>query len=121
MAVSSRIVGGAPMTAKVDPPGAAGDEERQPVIVLVSGHTPTRRLIVAELTKRYGADYQIRVGKDSASVQRILVDLASSGEDVALVLAALGPTDPEGIDMHAPVRRLFPTALRVVAVRWGGW
>ncbi len=81
----------------------------------------TRDRLVSELSRRYRADYEILVCADRGAVQRTLTDTEAAGAEVALVIAALGATDPDGIDLHAPVRRLFPTALRVSAVRWGDW
>jgi thioredoxin reductase (NADPH) len=109
------------MAAEIVPSGGAGEHPRRPVIVVVSRDMETRDRLVSELSRRYRADYEILVCADSGAVQRTLTDTVAAGAEVALVIAALGATDPDGIDLHAPVRRLFPTALRVSAVRWGDW
>ena len=69
------------------------------------------------MARRYGADYRVLAAADADEVARLL----DQPGDVALVVAALGATDPDGIEALAPVRARHPAALRVVALRWGDW
>jgi thioredoxin reductase (NADPH) len=48
-------------------------------------------------------------------------DLRAAGLPVALVIAGVGPQDPDGIEVLATVRAIDPRALRVAVVGWGDW
>jgi thioredoxin reductase len=99
--------------------GDAGGAEAAIVIVC---HEPcAREILHRELSKRYGADYQILACGRPAELAAWMRDLRKAGLPVALVIGAVGAHDPDGIEVLAAVRRTDPTALRVAAVRWGDW
>ena len=90
-------------------------------IVVVYRKPGTRETLHRELSKRYGADYQIVVCDQPAELAARMQDLLAAGLPVALVIGEVGAEDPDGIAMLAAVRVIDPTALRVAAVGWGDW
>ena len=75
-----------------------------------------RGLIEAELERRYGADYAIRICT-TAELESVLDQAEADGDDVALALA----TGKEGADLLARMRGRFPTARRGLLIPWLGW
>jgi hypothetical protein len=55
-------------------------------IVIVCRETGAREILTRELSKRYGADYQIAVCHGPAEVDAWMRDLAAAGLPVALVI-----------------------------------
>ena len=103
---------------------AAGRGENagaQAAIVIVCREPGAREILSRELSKRYGADYQIVVCSRPAELPAWMRDLAAAGLPVALVVGGVGAQDADGIEVLAAVRGIDPTALRVAAVRWGDW
>ena len=98
--------------------GTAGP---QAAIVIVCCETGAREILTWELSKRYGADYQIAACEGPAELDAWMRDLAVAGLPVALVIGGVGAQDPDGIEVLAAVRQIDPAALRVAAVRWGDW
>ena len=93
----------------------------QAAIVIVGGDTGAQEILNWQLSKRYGADYQIVVCDRAAELEPWMRDLRAAGLPVALVIAGVGAQDPDGIEVLAGVRRIDPAALRVATVRWGDW
>ena len=93
----------------------------QAAIVIVGREPGAREILHRELSKRYGADYQIAVFDRPAELEPRMRDLRAAGLPVALVVGEVGPQDPDGIEVLAAVRAIDPTALRVAAVGWGDW
>jgi thioredoxin reductase len=102
---------------------AAGGEAAgaQAAIVIVGREPGAREILHRELSKRYGADYQIVVCDRPGQLAPWMRDLRAAGLPVALVIGGVGAQDPGGIEVLAAVRAIDPTALRVAAVRWGDW
>ena len=103
---------------------AAGTGEAagvQAAIVVVCRDASVREILHRELSKRYGADYQIAVCGQPAELASWMRDLLAAGLPVALVIGEVGPQDPDGIEVLSAIRDIDPTALRVAAVRWGDW
>jgi thioredoxin reductase len=90
-------------------------------VVIISREPGARQILTRELSKRYGTDYQIVVCDRPAELAPWMRDLPAAGLPVALVIAVVGPQDPDGIEVLAAIRAIDPTALRVAAVRWGDW
>jgi len=110
-------------TAAHEEVGAAGPGETaepQAAIVIVSRDPGTREILHRELSKRYGADYQIVCAwpTELASWMR---DLRAAGLPVALVIGGVGAQDEDGIEALSAIRTIDPTAVRVAAVGWGDW
>ena len=103
--------------------GAAGGEAAGPqaAIVIVGRDPGAREILHLELSKRYGADYQIVVCDRPGQLAPWMRDLRAAGLPVALVIGEVGPQDPDGIEVLAAVRAIDPTALRVAAVGWDDW
>jgi DNA-binding NarL/FixJ family response regulator len=93
----------------------------QAAIVIVCREPGARAILHRELSKRYGADYQILACDRPAELAAWMRDLRKAGLPVALVIGAVGGQDRDGIDVLAPIRAIDPTALRVAAVSWGDW
>jgi thioredoxin reductase (NADPH) len=74
-----------------------------------------------EVSKRYGADYQVLVCDRPAELASWMRDLRAAGLAVALVIGRVGAQDLDGIEVLAAIRPIDPTALRVAAVGWGDW
>ena len=102
---------------------AAGGEAAgaQAAIVIVGREPGAREILHRELSKRYGADYQIVVCGRPGQLAPWMRDLRAAGLPVALVIGEVGPQDRDGIEVLAAVRAIDPTALRVAAVGWGDW
>jgi thioredoxin reductase len=95
--------------------------EAQAVIVIVSRDRGVREDLHAELSKRYGGDYQIVACDCPAELAPWMRDLRTVGLPVALVIGGVSAQDRDGIEVLAAVRAIDPTALRVAAVGWGDW
>ena len=93
----------------------------QAAIVIVCREPGAREILHRELSKRYGADYQIVVCDRPAELAPWMRDLLAAGLPVALVIGEVGAQDPDGIEVLSAIRAIDPTALRVAAVRWGDW
>ena len=93
----------------------------QAAIVIVCREPGAREILYRELSKRYGADYQVVVCDRPAELEPWMRDLREAGLPVALVIGGVGAQDPDGIEVLAAIRAIDPTALRVAAVRWGDW
>ena len=93
----------------------------QAAIVIVCREPRVRAILNRELSKRYGADYQIVVCDRPAELEPKMRDLLAAGLPVALVIGGVSAQDPDGVEVLAAIRAIDPTALRVAAVRWGDW
>ena len=93
----------------------------QAAIVVVSREPGAREILRRELSKRYGADYQILACTRPAELKPWMRDLRTAGLPVALVIGGVGGQDQDGIEVLSAVRAIDPTALRVAAVGWGDW
>jgi thioredoxin reductase (NADPH) len=97
------------------------DAGTQAAIVIVGGGPGGREILHRELSKRYGADYQIVVCDRPAELAPWMRDMRAAGLPVALVIGAVGAQDPDGIEVLAGIRAIDPMALRVAAFGWGDW
>jgi len=93
----------------------------QAAIVLVSREPGAREILHRELSKRYGADYQVLACDRPTELAPWMRDLRAAGLPVALVIGGVGGQDRDGIEVLSAIRSVDPTALRVAAVRWGDW
>ena len=112
------------LTAADQEPGSAVRGETagaQAAIVIVCREPGTREILYQEVSKRYGADYQIVVCDRPAELQPWMRDLQAAELPVALVIGGVGAQDADGIEVLAAIRAIDPTALRVAVVRWGDW
>ncbi|MGZ4692205.1 MAG: FAD-dependent oxidoreductase [Acidimicrobiales bacterium] len=79
----------------------------------------TLGVLSREVRKRYGDDYGVRTHGSASDAQDDLAALAAGGVDVALVLAAAGPGEPDIDPILRSVRATHPTARRALVVNWG--
>jgi hypothetical protein len=93
----------------------------QTAIVIVSRNPRARQILQTELSKRYGADYQVVACDRPAELAPWIRDLRKAGLPVAMVIGGVGAQDGDGIDVLSAIRHIDPTALRVAAVGWGDW
>ena len=95
-----------------------GDGRPHPAaLVWLSTDPAVRDEVVAELRKRYGADYTVLAG---STVDEVLAELRSVPDrPVALLLGGYSTTEPEGLDAIARLSAGYPQALRAAVVRWG--
>jgi thioredoxin reductase (NADPH) len=93
--------------------------EAQAAIAIVGRDRGTGEILHRELSKRYGADYQIVACDQPAELAPWMRDLRAAGLPVAMVIGGVGAQD--GVELLAAVRAFDPTALRVAAVGWGDW
>ena len=93
----------------------------QAAIVIVGSEPGARGILHRELSKRYGADYQIVACDRPGELASWLRDLRAAGLPVALVIGGVSGQDPDGIEVLAGVRAIHPRALRVAAFDWGDW
>lgn len=91
-------------------------QDQRPAIVLASRDERTTQLVGAELDGRYGRDYLV-VRCEPGRAQDVLTRMRDDGAEVALVLVTTA--DPDGIESLAAIRRLYPTAVRMLVVTWG--
>src|SRR5215472_108551 len=99
-----------------------GDISGAQAAILIVSHDPgTREILHRELSKRYGADYQIMACHLPADLAAWMQDLRAARLPVALVIGGVGAQDPDGIEVLAAVRAIDAAALRVAAVGWGDW
>jgi hypothetical protein len=100
----------------------AGDTAGAQAAIVIACRDPgAREILYREVSKRYGADYQIVVCCRPGELAPWLRDLGAAGLPVALVIGGVGAQDPDGIKVLAAVRAIDPTALRVAVVGWGDW
>ena len=111
----------APADEELAAAGRGDNAGAQPAVVIVCREPGAREILSRELSKRYGADYQIVACGRPEEPAAWMRDLGTAGLPVALVIGGVGAQDPDGIEVLAAVRAIDPTALRVAAVRWGDW
>ena len=105
-------------TARPEDLAAAG---ARAAIVVVCREPGAREILGQELSKRYGADYQIVICDRPAELETRMRDLLTAGLPVAMVIGGIGAQDRDGIEVLAAIRAIDATAVRVGMVRWGDW
>jgi thioredoxin reductase (NADPH) len=89
------------------------------VLVVVDDDAAALGVVESELSRRYGADYDV-VALTAADVAvRHLRRLKDGGRSVAVVLADLWMPTTTGIEFLAEAHALFPTAKRALLIDWG--
>jgi thioredoxin reductase len=114
---------GVPAATYKEPAAAVrGDDAgARAAIVIVCREPGAREILHRELSKRYGADYQLLACGRPAELASWMQDLRAAGLPIALVIGGVGGQDPDGIEVLSAIRSVDPTALRVAAVSWGDW
>jgi thioredoxin reductase (NADPH) len=91
----------------------------KPVIVAVDEHTESLEVLRRDLTKRYGADYEVLVVGRAPHCQELLESLAAEGRIVSLTIAYHRMPEMTGIDLLSQVRDHHPGAMRVLMIDVG--
>ncbi len=92
-----------------------------PVLLAVDEDAGALGDVERELRDRYGRHYQVVCMRSSREALGCLEDLASAGEEVALVLAGQWLSGMTGSELLDEVRHLHPHAKRGLLIAWGGW
>jgi thioredoxin reductase (NADPH) len=95
--------------------GAREPSTSRPLILAVDQDTEALGRVERELRARYEADYRVACEGSAEGALRRLGEL-ESGEDVALVLAALRVEGMGGVEFLSRVREVRPLAKRVLLV-----
>jgi thioredoxin reductase (NADPH) len=93
----------------------------RPAVFAVDDDASAMRLLRAELERRYGRDYDVRVATSSPEALAELTRLAESGAPIALVLADLWMPELTGAELLARVQELHPDTKRGLLIAWGDW
>lgn len=91
-----------------------------PVILVVARDPDARSAIVAELARRYGADYRIDEVADCQEAAARMQSLADQSGHLALILADHAG-DVGGRTVFAVARSWFPDVRRGRLIEWGQW
>jgi thioredoxin reductase (NADPH) len=75
----------------------------------------------AELSRRYGGDYDVRAARSAAEGLAALEEARDAGRPVALVLADHWLGGTTGAELLARVKALHPSAKRGLLIEWGAW
>lgn len=91
-----------------------------PLILAVDEDADALERITREL-QRYARDYEVVCGPSAEAALAQLERLHSSGDAVAIVLAARGSGALKGEELLQRVHHLHPHAKRALLIPWGGW
>ncbi|MDQ2679217.1 MAG: FAD-dependent oxidoreductase [Actinomycetota bacterium] len=92
-----------------------------PVLVAIDDDASSLDDVERELQDRYARHYRVVCLKSPDEARTCLDELASSGADVALVLARLWMSGRTGAEVLDEVRLSHPHARRVLLIEWGEW
>jgi thioredoxin reductase (NADPH) len=87
-----------------------------PIIFAVDDEEEALELVIQELQKRYGADYEIQGDLSAAAALRRLDDLCKHGREVAIILADTWMPDMTGRDFLGKARSVYPRSKRALLV-----
>jgi thioredoxin reductase (NADPH) len=92
-----------------------------PALIAVDEDPEALRDVLRELRERYARHYRVMCTRSPQEALARLEELASSGEQVALVLAAQWLSGMTGSELLEQARHLHPHAKRGLLIPWGGW
>lgn len=93
----------------------------QPVLFLVMESAPQRERLMADLDRRFGADYQVRGAASVPVALETLTDLADRSQDVAVVIADQNLVGMPAVALLERAHALHPLAKRVLIVNRRSW
>jgi thioredoxin reductase (NADPH) len=93
----------------------------QPVLFLVMESAPQRERLMADLDRRFGADYQVRGAASVPLALETLTDLAGRSQDVAVVIADQNLVGMPAVALLERAHALHPLAKRVLIVNRRSW
>ena len=91
----------------------------KPVILAVDHEEASLKVLVRDMTRRYGADYEILAVKSPAQAKATLQRLAEEHQDVALVMAYQWMPEMTGIELLSQVRDHQSGAMRALVIDVG--
>jgi thioredoxin reductase (NADPH) len=92
-----------------------------PALVAVAEDAGTLEDVERELRDRYGGHYHIVCLRSSHEALACLEELATAGEQVALVLAGQRLSGMTGSELLDRARHLHPHSRRGLLIEWGDW
>jgi thioredoxin reductase (NADPH) len=92
-----------------------------PVLIAVDEDAAALEDVERELRDRYERHYRVLCMRSSQEALASLEELASAGEQVALVLAGQWLSGMTGSELLDQARHLHPHAKRGLLIPWGGW
>ena len=96
---------------------SGGESRALPILFLVDADAEARERIATALTRRFGADYEVRAAGTESEGLALLAQLGNDGVPVALVAADLALTGEEGgITFLEHAHVIHPHASRVLLV-----
>ena len=90
-----------------------------PVLLAVEEDADTLLSIEQELRDRYGRHYRVGCLGSATEALTWLAELATAGEDVALILAGQRLSGTSGTELLDQARHLHPHAKRALVIEWG--
>src|SRR5882724_2032569 len=92
-----------------------------PALLVVDADPAALSQVERELRDRYSGSYRVISTNSPGEALAILTEMSEAGEDVALVLTGLLPSESTGAELLEKVRQLHPHAKRGLLVAWGDW
>jgi thioredoxin reductase (NADPH) len=92
-----------------------------PVLLAVDADSAALSQVERELRDRYSGSYRVICRNSPEEALAILTQMSEAGEELALVLTGLGPSETTGGELLENVRQLHPHAKRGLLVAWGDW
>src|SRR5690348_13620610 len=94
---------------------------QRPIFMLVAGDEPRLGALGNDLTRRYGADYEVVSVASAGAALTMLADLAASGAEVALLIADEHLMDMPAVDFLARAHDQHRGAKRILLIDRGNW
>ena len=93
----------------------------RPILLVVDQDQVVLEDVATQLAQRYTHDYRVETLSEPKRALRMLAELASAGEEVALVLAGKSLLDTTSGELFDRTRQLHPHAKRGLVVPAGAW
>lgn len=93
----------------------------RPVLLTVDDNAGELAVVERELQDRYGRHYEVVCVGTPDQARARLEDFATSGVEVALILAGQWRAGEPGDQVLAAVHKLHPQARRAVLIAWADW
>jgi thioredoxin reductase (NADPH) len=93
----------------------------RPLLLAVDEDADCLARCEAELSRRYGGDYDVRGAHSAAEALSVLEAAREAAEPVALVLADQWLHDTTGAELLERTKAVHPAAKRGLLVAWGAW
>jgi thioredoxin reductase (NADPH) len=93
----------------------------RPALVAVDEDADALGDVERELLDRYARHYRVICLRSSHEARACLEDLATAGDEVALVIAGQWLSGMTGTELLDEARHLHPHAKRGLLIAWGGW